>query len=275
MVLAFALAVLTAAKPDAALVGTWTLAGEPFMTLNANGSGVMDGEKLSWRTNGATVSFMDGDGEEDRAGYAVQGDALTLTLNGVPLQLQRAGKGAAVKAKGSMAKKLEAAQAKQAGGSDDAEAEAMASAQAWLQAQQGGAPGGAVRGQQGQAQAPQARRGGGAAGNDQLSQLLVSSNWCYLRYASGNTYTQKIHFSPDGTWNDFSESDIHVNNSIGIAQATGNRQNGGQWAVQGGQLMMSDPPETPQLAPVPLTITRNSNGYPILNADGREYSMCQ
>jgi hypothetical protein len=48
----------------------------------------------------------------------------------------------------------------------------------------------------------------------------------------------------------------------------------GQWAVKGGQLYMSDPPETPQLVAVPLQVTRNSNGYPILTADGKEYSQC-
>ncbi len=84
-----------------------------------------------------------------------------------------------------------------------------------------------------------------------------------------------MHFSANGTWSDLSESDIHVNNSIGIAEATSDRQSGGQWVVRGGQLLMSNPPETPQLTPLPLTITRNSNGYPILNSNGREYSQCQ
>ena len=102
----------------------------------------------------------------------------------------------------------------------------------------------------------------------------MSSNWCYLRYASGNTYTQKVHFNADGSWNDFSESDIYVNNSNGYAQSTGNHQSGGQWAVKGNVLYISNPPETPQMVPMQLTVTRNSNGYPIINADGKEYSQC-
>jgi len=33
-------------------------------------------------------------------------------------------------------------------------------------------------------------------------------------------------------------------------------------------------PEEPALAPVPLQVTQNSNGYPIITADGKEYSSC-
>ncbi len=109
------------------------------------------------------------------------------------------------------------------------------------------------------------------AGQDELSRLLLSSNWCWLRYASGNTYTQKVHFSADGTWQDYSESDIWV---PGSAEANRSQQGGGRWQVKNGQLWLSSP-DSPQLAPVPLTVTRNSNGYPIINADGREYSMCR
>ncbi len=216
-------AVLLAGKADPKLAGTWVLAGEPFVTLAANGTGSMDGERIVWKTEGSTLVLTDSDGGEDRAGYVIAGDVLTLMLNGIPLQLTRAGKGEA--SKGKLTKKLEAAAAPR-------------------------------------------------AGTDQLSQLLLSSNWCYLRYASGNTYTQKVHFDANGTWSDASESDIYVSNGMGTAEATNARQGGGQWAVRNGQLLLSSP-ETPQLTPIPLTITRNSNGSPILNADGKEYSMCR
>lgn len=103
---------------------------------------------------------------------------------------------------------------------------------------------------------------------------IVNEAWMKLiSHASGNTYTQKVHFSPNGTWQDFSESDIYVSNSIGTAEATNNRAAGGQWAVRNGQLWLSSQ-DSPQLQPVPLSITRNSNGSPIITADGREYSMC-
>jgi hypothetical protein len=198
------------------------MGGESFLTLNANGSGSMDGDALKWKSDGKVLTITDADGETDKVSYQLSGDTLTLSMAGVPISLQRAG---------------------------------------------GKAP--KVKPQAPQAPAPQ------TAGGDQLSRLLLSSNWCWLRYSNGNSYTQKVHFNANGTWEDFSESDISANNVYAgtTAQATGNRTSGGQWAVKGGQLYLSSP-DSPQLEPVPLTVTRNSNGYPIINADGREYSMC-
>jgi hypothetical protein len=231
-----ALLVVLQAAPANPLVGTWQLNGEAFLTLNANGTGSMEGDPLKWKSDGKVLTLTDPDGEADRIPFQVAGDTLTVNLAGMPLSLQRAGsKAARAKPQPDLA--------------DSAPVRPMPPTQAQPQPQ--------------------------AAGNDQLSRLLLSSNWCWLRYSNGNSYTQKVHFNPNGTWQDFSESDIYANNTYAgtTAQATGNRTNGGQWAVKGGQLYLSSP-EEPQLAPVPLTITRNSNGSPIINADGREYSMC-
>jgi hypothetical protein len=254
-----ALLVLAAApKLDARLVGTWQVGGESFMTLNANGTGVMEGDAIKWKTDGATLVITDEDGEADKVSYRLDGDALTITMGGMPMQLTRGGK--AVK---------KVTQARRDDDGDD-DAAAMALAQQFLAQQQAqqGQPGAPAKGRPQSGAQPQ------AAGNDQLSRLLLSSNWCWLRYSNGNSYTQKVHFNANGTWQDFSESDIYSNNyGTSIAQATSNRTNGGQWAVKNGQFYLSSP-ENPQLVPVPLTITRNSNGYPIINAEGREYSMC-
>lgn len=229
-----ALVVVLQAAPANPLVGTWQMGGEPFLTLNANGTGSMDGDTLKWKSDGKVLTLTDSDGETDKVSYQLAGDTLTITVGGMPMSLSRAG-GKAPKGK--------------------AQPQAM-------NPELPTAP-------PPQQQQPQ------TAGNDQLSRLLLSSNWCWLRYSNGNSYTQKVHFNANGTWDDFSESDISANNAYAgtTAQATGNRTSGGQWMVKGGQLYLSSP-DSPQLAPVPLTITRNSNGYPLINADGREYSMC-
>jgi hypothetical protein len=244
-----ALLILAAApKTDAKLVGTWQLGGESFMTLNANGAGVMEGDAIKWKADGATLTITDDQGEAEQLAYKVEGDALTINLGGMPIQLTRGG---------GAVKKVSQKQR------NDEDAAALAMAQQFLAQQQQVQQ--QPKGKQGAQPQP--------AGNDQLSRLLLSSNWCWLRYSNGNSYTQKVHFNANGTWQDFSESDIYSNNYGTVAQATGNRTNGGQWAVKGGQFYLSSP-ENPQLVPVPLTITRNSNGYPIITADGREYSMC-
>ncbi|MFT3711782.1 MAG: hypothetical protein QM817_29440 [Archangium sp.] len=260
-----ALIILAAApKVDPKLVGTWQLAGESFMTLNANGGGVMEGDSIKWKTDGATLTIIDPDGEAEQLGYKVDGDALTITMGGMPMQLRRGG--APMKTGGRKDAQKEPSE-------DDAAL--IAAAQQWIAQQQ--QMQGQGQGQQGQQPMQKGKQPGVAqpqpAGNDQLSRLLLSSNWCWLRYSNGNSYTQKVHFNANGTWSDNSESDIYSNNYGTVAQATGNRTNGGQWAVKGGQFYLSSP-ENPQLVPVPLNITRNSNGYPIITANGREYSMC-
>lgn len=254
---------LSAGKTDPALVGTWMLAGQPFMTLAANGTGTMEDGKLKWSIDGKTLVITDDEDGVDKAQYQLSGDTLTLTLGGVPLQLTRAGKGVKVEKAGKLSKAMN----KQS--EADADAEALAEAQQLIAQQQGRA-----------AQAQPAARGvapaRGAAGNDQLSQLLMSSAWCWLKYASGNTYQERIVFSSNGTWSSNKQSEIYGSNQYAgtSAHAVGAGGAQGQWAVKGGQLYLSDPPETPQLVPVPLQITRNSNGYPIITADGKEYSQC-
>lgn len=258
---ALLLLALTAGKTDPSLVGTWLLAGQPFMTLAANGTGTMEDGKLKWSVEGKTLVIADDEDGVDKAQYQVSGDTLTLTLGGVPLQLTRAGKGVKVEKAGKLSKAVN----KQS--EADADAEALAEAQQYLAQQQG---------RQAQAQPARGAQVPKAAGNDQLSQLLMSSAWCWLKYASGNTYQERIVFSANGTWSSNKESEIYGSNQYAgtSAHSVGASGAQGQWAVKGGQLYLSDPPETPQLVPVPLQITRNSNGYPIITADGKEYSQC-
>jgi hypothetical protein len=257
---------LAAGKTDPKLVGTWLLAGQPFLTLNANGSGVMEDGKVRWSVEGTQLVIADDEEGTDKVQYALAGDTLTLSMGGVPLQLTRAGKGVTVQKAGKLSKAMERQT------SADADAEALADAQRYLQQQQGRPTTPTTPAARGQVAPTPA----GAAGNDQLSRLLMSSAWCWLKYASGNTYTERIVFSANGTWSSNKESEIYGrNDSAGTsAHAVGVGGETGQWAVKGGQLHMSDPPETPQLVAVPLRVTRNSNGYPILTADGKEYSQC-
>ncbi len=267
LLVSFALA--QAPKADARLVGTWMLGAEPFMTLNANGTGVMDEGALKWKADGASLIITDADGTADKASYRVEGSSLVLTLGGVPLTLTRAGGGVEVKKKGALAAKAAKAAA---GSEEEADREALAEAQQWLQKNgQGAAPQRAGpapgRGQ------PQAQ---GRAGTDQLSQLLLSSAWCSFRYSqvSGTTSTEKFRFFPNGTWTNGGRTETYNSGPNGSVAGQYDSGGGGQWQVRGGQLFMSSP-EEPALQPVPgFSVTQNSNGSPIINSDGKEYSMC-
>jgi hypothetical protein len=115
------------------------------------------------------------------------------------------------------------------------------------------------------------------AQNDQLSQLLLSSAWCSFSYssASGTTRTTRVVFGRDGTWSLGGNRETQWSGPNGSYYGQNGSAGAGRWAVKNGQLFMSNPPETPELSPVVLTIKQNSSGYPIITADGTEYSMCK
>ncbi len=281
MSLVLSLALHAAPKVDPKLVGTWTLANEPFMTLNANGTGLMDEGKVKWSADGSSLVVTDDEGTADKAGYKVDGDTLVMTMGGIPLTLTRAGAGVQVKKQGALAAKAAKANAVSEA---DADKEALAEAQVWLQKNGQGQPQQPGRGalQQGQPQQPR------AAGNDQLSRLLLSSAWCSFQYnkVSGTSSTEKYRFFPNGTWNATWFFDRY------------DSEGGGRWEVRSGQLYMSRvqlavrvrhahlievddgqltdaSAESPTLTLVqPFGVTQNSNGSPIINSGGKEFSMC-
>ncbi len=191
-------------------------------------------------------------------------------MGGIPIPLTRAGAGVAVKKQGALAAKA----AKTNTMSDEeAEREAMAAAQEWMkkngQQQQPQAQWGQ---QQPQMQQPQARQ----AGSDQLSQLLLSSSWCSFTYnkISGASNTTKVTFYPNGQWGLGSRGETYNSGPNGSVYGQHDANNGGQWAVQNGMLLMSSQ-AVPQLTPIPdFRVTQNSNGYPILFSMGKEYSRC-
>lgn len=119
---------------------------------------------------------------------------------------------------------------------------------------------------------PQAPRG---AGNDQLSQLLLSSAWCNFRYnkVSGTTNTSRYQYFRDGTWTTGARSESYNSGAYGTVAGQSDSSNAGHWEVRSGQLFMSTP-ENPVLQPVPFSIALNSNGSPIITANGLEYSRC-
>lgn len=124
----------------------------------------------------------------------------------------------------------------------------------------------------------------GNSSNDKaLSRLLLANDWCSFSYSGGGggynssgsygrSSTSRVHFSSDGFVSRSSGSESSSSNQYGSVASQGNRGDGGRWKVNGGMLYLSSGTEPMQ--PVNLTITRNSNGYPILKADGVEYMQC-
>ncbi len=239
------------AKTDPALVGSWGTAGETLYTFRADGTGTAEDDSFRWTADGKTLKLMGGE-MDDEVRYAVKGDRLLLTMGGAQLAFERMG-GKGARPKAAAAKR---GKSRDDGDEDEEERENFR------------APASARR-------TPAARRGGGAEG-DQLNRLLLSSPWCSFSYNknSGSSSSKRVTFSPDGSWSLGGRSEGYSSGDAGTFSSQHDSGDGGNWKVQGGVLSMSSS-ESPSLAPVDLTVTQNSNGYPIIKADGVEYSQCR
>lgn len=109
----------------------------------------------------------------------------------------------------------------------------------------------------------------------ELSGLLLSSPWCSFSYnkTSGSSSSKRVVFSRDGNWSAGGRSEGYSSGTGGTMAGQQDGGDGGRWKVEGGRLLMSSS-EEPSLSPVDFRVTRNSNGFPILHADGVEYSQC-
>ena len=107
-----------------------------------------------------------------------------------------------------------------------------------------------------------------------LQQLLLSSRWCSFSYnkISGASRSEVAQFFANGVLTVGSNAESYSANRYG--SVAGQSQGGRHyfWRVRAGDLWLSE--DGTNFEPLGLRVTRNSNGHPILHADGKEYSMC-
>lgn len=124
---------------------------------------------------------------------------------------------------------------------------------------------------------------GGKTESEPLARLLISSDWCSFSYSGGGggygssssygrTSTSRFHLSADGSYSMSSNSESYSSNPNGSVVGQGGDGAGGRWQVRAGVLYTSE--GNGPMQPVQLTVTRNSNGYPIIKANGTEYTQC-
>src|SRR5688500_3167793 len=82
---------LLLAMAPPSVVGSWTLMGMPFAKFDKNGACVIEEEACTWRVTGNTL-FITGDGETEAVPFTLAGGTLTLTVNGIPIALEKPGK---------------------------------------------------------------------------------------------------------------------------------------------------------------------------------------
>lgn len=115
----------------------------------------------------------------------------------------------------------------------------------------------------------------GATGQDaQIERILLSSPWCYMHYSQtlGSTNTERGVFLRDGRLVVGTGHEMASSGENGTVFGGGNGSAEYRWRVANGDLLISQ--QGGPFAPTGLRITQNSNGYPILNVSGKEYSQC-
>jgi hypothetical protein len=80
-------------------------------------------------------------------------------------------------------------------------------------------------------------------------------------------------FRKDGGWDSGARSESYSSGAFGSVAGQTDSGAGGRWRVRGDRLLMSEGGGA--LEDVGLSVSRNSNGYPILHAGGKEYSQCR
>lgn len=109
----------------------------------------------------------------------------------------------------------------------------------------------------------------------QFTKLLLSSAWCSYQYSaiSGTESMRGFRFRQDGTWFSGASREQLARNPEGQVYRHDANQSFGRWAVQAGDLYMSE--GNGPLSPVGVSVRFNSNGYPIIVASAVEYMMCR
>ncbi|MDO8312825.1 MAG: hypothetical protein Q7T25_12880 [Sideroxyarcus sp.] len=124
---------------------------------------------------------------------------------------------------------------------------------------------------------------GGKTKDEPLARLLISSDWCSFSYSGGGggynssgsygrSSTTRFHLSADGSFSKSSNSESYSSNPYGSIAGQGGNGSGGRWQVRAGVLYIAE--GNGPMQPVQLTVTKNSNGYPIINSNGTEYMQC-
>jgi hypothetical protein len=273
LTLAFALVLAVPAHAQAPkeLVGKYVMEvpDGDVLELRADGSAAMAGEETTWSAKGNQLRVG-----PDTMAYQLTGGRLLLSMGAVQLAWKRVG--AAGKGPSPMGKAAARARAAQPSVSEEeADREAMEEAKVWLAAQGQQAPGStAPRGGQRPPPAP-ARTTGGSPQDAQLRALLMGSAWCSFTYNqhTGTSTTRKVVFRPDGVM--LTNGGTETYNSGPNGTVSGQYGSGGasRWQVQNLRLLV-DQGDGAGFQDIGLTGTKNSSGAPILQAGGREYSMC-
>ena len=106
------------------------------------------------------------------------------------------------------------------------------------------------------------------------NELLLSSAWCHFSYnqTTGYSKSTRVRFSANGTYAVGGRSEGHSSGRSGSTASQRDSGASGYWRLDKGELYMED---GGKIQLVRTVLKQNSNGYPVIVADGVEYSQCK
>jgi len=124
------------------------------------------------------------------------------------------------------------------------------------------------------AKAAPAAPAGGSAQDAQVAQFLSGNAWCAFSYnqRTGSSSKERVVFRRDGIVVQQTGGESYNSGPNGSVAGQSWGGNQARWRTRNGQLELSQ--DGVNWAPQVLNVTRNSNGYPIINANGKEYMQC-
>jgi hypothetical protein len=122
--------------------------------------------------------------------------------------------------------------------------------------------------------APAVPAAGGADLDEQAKQVLTSTAWCSFTYnkVSGTSTTRKVMFHRDGVMTVTGGAETFSSGYGGTHAGQSGTANAMKWKLDNLRLYVD---RGKGYQDIGLTATTNSNGYVIIQAEGREYSMCK
>ena len=210
-----------------------------IMELRPDGTAVMAGDKTTWAAAGGKLRIG-----ADVMAYTFQGNRLILTMGSIPMAWKRIG--AAVKEK-----------------------DAAPPAKNKAKPGQAAARGAGIK----PAREKETPAAGGSAQDEQARQLLTGSAWCSFTYnkVSGTSTTRKVVFRPDGVMTINGGAETYSSGYGGTYSGQSASSGALRWKLENLRLYVD---QGGGFQDIGLNASRNSNGSVILQAEGREYSMC-
>lgn len=110
----------------------------------------------------------------------------------------------------------------------------------------------------------------------EASRMLMSSAWCSFTYNknTGASTTRRVVFRPDGVITINGGAETYSSGYGGTYAGQSKSGQSMRWKLQNLRLYI-DEGNGAGFQDINLTADKNSNGWPILHAEGREYSMCK